>query len=68
MLLEFYLKSRYTLDVIWSILIQPMYYSGNHGVSSEYLSFFFRQAIILYIQFEFMILFLQLKDIPVAVL
>ena len=34
--------------------IQPMYYSGNHGVSSEYLSFIFRPAIISCVQFEIM--------------
>ena len=31
-----------------------MYYSGNHGVSSEYLSFDFRPAIISWVQFEIM--------------
>ena len=38
------------LDVFWPRLpspIQPMYYLGNHGVSSKYLSFFFCLAIIL---------------------
>ena len=38
-----------SVDVLWRQLrnlIQPMYYSGNHGVSSEYLSFIFRPAII----------------------
>ena len=39
-----------TLDVSWPRLlnwIQPKYYSGNHGVSSEHITFFFRPAIIL---------------------
>ena len=39
----------YLLDVLWprlSRLIQPMYYSGNHGLSYEYLSFIFCSAII----------------------
>jgi hypothetical protein len=31
-----------------------MYCSGNHGVSSEYLSFFFHPAIISFVQFEIM--------------
>ena len=39
----------YVLDVLWpclSRLIQPMYYSGNHELSYEYLSFIFCSAII----------------------
>ena len=50
-------STHYTLDVLWRRLpnlIQPMYYSGNHGLSSEYLSFIFRPAIISCVQFEIM--------------
>ena len=38
----------YTVDVFWPQLPipnQPMQYSGNPGVSSEYLSFFFVQPL-----------------------
>ena len=32
--------------------MQPIYYSGNHGVSSEHLSFVFCPAIMSFVQFE----------------
>jgi hypothetical protein len=47
-----------------------MYYSGNHGVSSEYLSFVFRPAIISCVQFEIMMtysIFATKEDIQAAV-
>ena len=40
----------YSFDVFCSQLpipIQPMFYLGNHGVSSEYISFFFCPVVIL---------------------
>ena len=39
--LNFALEARKSETFSW-----PMYYLGNHGVSSEYLSFFFHPAII----------------------
>ena len=63
------LSRRYTSDVLWRWLpnlIHPMYYLGNHGVSSEYFSFFFHPAIISLFQFEIMMtysIFATKKDI-----
>ena len=47
-----------------------MYYLGNHGVSSENISFDFRPAIISFVQFEIMMtysIFATKEDIQVAV-